>query len=101
MSRLAYHQSDKPLIRKIFITNPVTEFELSAEECLELLKPTHGLADSADEWNRALDNHVQIDWKMIPTIVDSSLYCQYEDDQLVGINGSYVDGLFRAGTVEW
>ena len=38
---------------------------------------------------------------MIPTIIDSSLYCQFEDNQLEGINGSYVDDLLRAGTDEW
>ena len=32
--KLAYLQSDKPLIRTIFITNPAPEFELSPEECL-------------------------------------------------------------------
>ena len=32
--KLAYIQSDKPLIRKIFIVNPAPEFELSPEECL-------------------------------------------------------------------
>ena len=38
---------------------------------------------------------------MTPKIIDRSLYCQFEDDQLVGINGSYVDDLLRAGTDEW
>ena len=38
---------------------------------------------------------------MTPTIIDPSLYSQFEDDQLVGINGSYVDKIFRAGTDEW
>ena len=41
----AYFPSDKPLIRKIFITNPVPELELSPVECLEFLKPIYGLAD--------------------------------------------------------
>ena len=35
-------QSDKPLIRKIFITNSEPEFELCPEECLELFKPIYG-----------------------------------------------------------
>ena len=47
--KLAYIQSDKPLIRNIFITNPTPDFELSPEECLEHLKPIYGLADSGDE----------------------------------------------------
>ena len=46
---LEYLQSDKPLIRKIFITNPALELELSPEEFQEFLKPIYGLADSGDE----------------------------------------------------
>ena len=99
--KLSYLQSDKQLIRKMFITNPAPELELSPEECLELLKPIYGLVDSGDEWNQTLDDHLQIDLKMTSTIIDPSLYCQFEDDKLVGINGSYVDDLPRAGKDEW
>ena len=35
---------------------------------------------------------------MTPIIIDPSLYCEFEDDQLVGINGSYVGDLLREGT---
>ena len=38
---------------------------------------------------------------MISTIIDPSLYWQFEYDKLVGINESYVDDLLRAGTNEW
>ena len=85
---------------KIFIANPASEFQLSPEECLELLKSIYDLADPGDEWHRTLDDHVQIDLKMTPIIIDPSLYCQFEDDQIVGINGSYVDDLLQAGTNE-
>ena len=37
---------------------------------------------------------------MIPIIIDASLYCQFEDDRLVIINGSYIEDLFRAGAHE-
>ena len=77
--KLAYLQSDKPLIRKIFITNSASEFEPSPQECLELLKPVYSLANSGDEWHRTLDDHVQINLKMTPTIIGPSLYCQFED----------------------
>ena len=30
----------------------------------------------------SLDDHVKIDLKMTPTIIDLSLYCQFEDDTL-------------------
>ena len=32
---------------------------------------------------------------MTPTIIDSSLYCQFEQDQLIGIYGRYVDDLLQ------
>ena len=78
-----------PLIRKIFITNPAPEFELSPDECLETLKPIYDLAGSGNEWHQTLDNKVKIDLKMTLTISDLSLYCQFEDSQLVGINRSF------------
>ena len=80
--------------------NPVPEFDLSPEECLKLLKLIYGLTDSEDELHRTLDDHVQIDLKMIPTIIDLSFNCQFEDKRLVRINGSYVDDLLRAGMGE-
>ena len=101
MSNSHYFQSDKPFIKKIFITNPELKFELSPEEFLEFPKPIYSLADPGNEWNRTLDDHIQIDFKMIPTIIDPSLYCQFEDDQLVGINGRYVDDFLRVGMNEW
>ena len=44
---------------------------------------------------------IKIGLKITPTIIDSSLYYQLEDDQLVGVNGSYFDDLLRAGTDNW
>ena len=38
---------------------------------------------------------------MTPTIINPFLFCKFEDDQLVGINGSYVDDFLRAGTDDW
>ena len=38
---------------------------------------------------------------MDPTIIDPSLYCQFEDYNHVGIIGSYVNGLLLAGTDKW
>ena len=48
-AELAYLQSDKPLKRKMFITNPAPKSELSPEESLEPLELIYGLADSGDE----------------------------------------------------
>ena len=83
---------------KIVITNPALKFELSPEEWLELLKSIYSLVDSRDEWQITLDNHVQTDLKMTRTIIDHSLYRQFEYDHILGINGSYVDDLLLYGT---
>ena len=53
---------------------------------MDLLNPIYRFADSEDEWHRTLDCQVQIDLKMIPTIVDPFLYCQFEENQFVGTN---------------
>ena len=37
---------------------------------------------------------------MKPIIIDPSLYCQFEDEEFVRINGSNVDDRLRAGTDE-
>ena len=39
--------------------------------------------------------------KITRAIIDAFLYCQIEDDQVIEINESYVDDLFRAGTEKW
>ena len=48
----------------------VPEFDPCPGECLELLKPIYGLAESEDEWHRNLHDHVQIDLKMTPTTIN-------------------------------
>ena len=37
---------------------------------------------------------------MTHAVIDPSLYCQFEDYHLMGINGSYVDDVLRVGTNE-
>ena len=50
---------------------------------------------------RSLDDHIQIDLEMKTTIIDLSLYCKLQEDELVGLNGKYVYDLLRAGTNAW
>ena len=38
---------------------------------------------------------------MTQTIIDPSLYCKFEKDELDGLNGNYVDDLLRAETNDW
>ena len=55
--KLAYFQSPEPLRRRVFIKNPAPEFELSPEECFELLLPLDGLCDAVDLWHKTLHTH--------------------------------------------
>ena len=64
--RQAYIQSAEPLMRDIFIRNPVPEFALDPHQCLQLLKPLYGLCESGDLWHKALDDHHRKDLKMRP-----------------------------------
>ena len=57
----------------------------------------YGLADSGDQLQETSDDHLKNELSMIPTIIDQSLYLKFENDQLIGSNGSYVDDPLRDG----
>jgi len=99
--KLAYLQSTEPLIRRVFIKNPAPQFELDPSECFELLKPLYGLSDAGDLWHMSLHKHLTNDLHLVPTKTDQSLYFSFRRGELIGINGSYVDDLLRAGTEEF
>lgn len=46
--KLAFLQSTKPLQCRRFMNNPAPEFELSPDECFELLRLLYGLIDTDD-----------------------------------------------------
>ena len=56
--KLGYLKSEKFLLRKTFITKPAPELELVLEKYLKLFKKILDLAESVDEWHRALDDNV-------------------------------------------
>ena len=101
MSSLVYLQSDKPLANKISKNLPASTFMLNSEICIQLLKPIYGLADCVDKWYRILHDHIKADVKIELTIIDVSLYCKFDDYDLIGINGSKVDDPFCSNTDEW
>ena len=96
--KLAYLQSSEPLTRRVFISNPAPEFELHPNECFELLRPLYGLSDAGDLWHQTLNAHLVNELQFTPTKADPSLYLAHDNDTLIGLNGSYVDDLLRAGT---
>ena len=41
-AKFVYLLSDMPFTKQVFITNIAPEFELSPEECLEIINPING-----------------------------------------------------------
>lgn len=95
--RQAYLQSAVPLMRDIYIRDTVPEFELSPDQCLQLLKPLYGLCDSGDLWFKTLDDHHRNDLDMSPMRSDPALYAKMVEGMLKGLSGTYVDDMMRAG----
>ena len=51
--------------------------------------------------HQPLDDHIQVDMVMTPGSIDLSLYFKFEDDQIIGLNGSCANDLLRIETSEW
>ena len=94
---LEYLQSTDPLNRRIFLKNPVSEFEMEPLECFELLKTLYGLSDPGDLWHKILHKHLTNDLSLVWTKADPSFYFSFRNSQLAGINGTYVDNLLCTG----
>lgn len=99
--RQAYLQASEPLERDVFIGKPVAEFDLSPDQCLNLLRPLYGLCDAGDLWHTTLDKHHRHDLKMKPFRLDPALYYILSNGFLKGLSGSYVDDLIRCGNKEF
>ena len=93
----AYLQSTDPLLREIFVTKRIPEFKINADQCLKLVKPLYGLCDAGDLWSSTMDKHHRLALEMVPLRSEPACYIKHEDGKLVGISGSYVDDLLRAG----
>jgi len=93
----AYLQSTDPLLRDIFITKPIPEFELAPHECVKLMKPLYGLCDAGDLWAASMDKHHRVDLGLTPMRSDPAFYISTKDGKINGFSGSYVDDMLRAG----
>ena len=99
--KLAYLQSTKPLERSVFIRDPAPVIELDPSECFDLLLPLYGLCGAGDLWHESLNRHLTKDLHLQSPKVDPQLYFSFRNGKLVGIHGSYVDNLLRAGDKEF
>eukprot|EP00171_Calliarthron_tuberculosum_P004844 IDg4844t1 len=87
-----------PLMRDVYITNHLSEFELEAHQCLKLLKPLYGLCESGDLWHSTIDEHHRLDLGMEATRSDTALYTLLSNSKLIRLSGGYVGDLLRADT---
>lgn len=97
----AYLQSQGQLGREIFIDNPAKEFELTADQALQLLRPLYGLSESGDHWYEELDKHHREDLQMKTLDSDHSLYYKIIDGHIAGLSGTYVDDCIQTGTEDF
>lgn len=74
---------------------------IQPDKCFGLLLPLYRLGDAGDLWHKTFDKHLVKEINLKPTVTDPSLYFSFSDENLIGINGSYVDDLLRAGRSEF
>lgn len=100
-ARQAFLQAFLPIGREVYIKNPVKEFNLNSNQCLKLLRPLYGLADSGDLWYARIDEHHRKELKMKASKLDPALYYIKKNNILFGFSGGYVDDFMRAGNQEF
>lgn len=86
--RHSHLQASEPLEREVFITKPASEFELSRDQNLELLKPLHGLCDAGDPWHINIEKNHRNKMGMILFRIDMALYYLLVSEILKGLSGS-------------
>jgi Reverse transcriptase (RNA-dependent DNA polymerase) len=94
----AYLQSAESLQKEIFLmTNAL---ELGLNEFLQLVLPLYGLSESGDYWGETLTAHHLTGIQFEQSAIDLSLFFKRIGRRLVGLSGTYVDGLLRAAHPE-
>lgn len=92
----AYLQSSSPLMRDVFIRNPVEDFNLGPDEVLQLVKPLYRLSESNNMWNETLGKHLREDLGMRTLKSYLALYTLKKDWELIVINANYDDDILLA-----
>jgi Reverse transcriptase (RNA-dependent DNA polymerase) len=91
-----YLQSASKLQRKIFVRPDI--LQLDPDQLLQVMKPLYGLSDAGDYWGQTLTDHHTKELRMEQATGDFSLfYKRILLDKLIGLSGTYVDDITRAG----
>lgn len=93
-----YFQSYKSMLRPAFIKDAVSEFELSPDETLQLLKLPYGLSESSDRWFETFDNHQRKQFGIGVLRNGPALYVRREGKEVIVPSGTYVDDMVRVDT---
>ena len=97
----AFLQAAKKLTTVRYIIDPPPEFGIPPDMCLKVVRALYGLTESGDMWYETLDDHHAKDLGMVSSKLDPALYFKVEHSKLVGLSGTYVDDILRAGTPEF
>ena len=84
-----YLQSIEPLQQRILTKSSALEFNLEPEECFELLRLLHKLADVGDLWHKPLENRLLNELHMQPSMGYPSLYLYFENVRIPEISGTF------------
>lgn len=95
--KLTLLQSTKTFKRRVFIKNTAPKLYLRENQCLEQIKPLHGLSDAVELRNNTLKKHFTEDIGLIAAKTDPSFSLCFIQGKLVGMNRSVVDDLIQAG----
>jgi hypothetical protein len=91
----AYLQSASNLHRKIFVRPNI--LQLDPDQLLQVVKPLYGLSDAGDYWGQFLTDRHTKKMHMEQATGDFSLFYNKMIEKIIGLSGTYVDDIIRAG----
>lgn len=84
------------ILRNVFVRGK-PEFQLSAGQLLQVLRPLYGLADSGDYWHATFLKHLKKYIVMQSTACEFPLFFRYVNNTLQGMVATHVDDTLSAG----
>lgn len=94
-------QSSILFARDLFLTTTFPELELRAYQCMQILQSRSGLSQSVNLWHHTLQLHRLRELRIEQLLSDSIFHFILHDYLLIGICGTYVDDLLRAGNSDF